>query len=357
MNNNLNNLRILTERSNLLFFSYDLNENKFDYLNAAFELLFRVTSNKVTVEKLWELVHPEDKEYVKKGFFELKSREDKVDGEFRIRINSKEYWLRLHAFYIKENHRQAITGHIEDISAFKEHNLVLNKYSNKKNSILNILSHDLAAPLGSIQNVADLLSRRLKSYDDKEVFNLIEMIGRISRKGTTLIQDFVKQEFLESSAVVLIKRRIDLVEKIQVMIDEYKLSEKDMHKTFIFNHSKEKVLVQADETKFMQVISNLISNAIKFTPIEHGEITIDVREKEHSVVIEVADNGIGIPQKFHTTLFEKFSEARRQGLNGEPSVGLGMSIIKTIVEWHGGEITFKSQENKGATFCIEIPKE
>ena len=67
------------------------------------------------------------------------------------------------------------------------------------------------------------------------------------------------------------------------------------------------------------------------------------------------DTGVGIPEKFHEKLFEKFSTARRTGLKGEPSVGLGMSIIKTIIEWHEGKIWFESQQNKGTTFYIEIP--
>src|SRR5207253_7910739 len=110
-----------------------------------------------------------------------------------------------------------------------------------------------------------------------------------------------------------------------------------------------------DDTKFMQVINNLISNAIKFTP-DGGEITVSLEEKEETVLITVADTGIGIPEKFHATLFDKFSAARRPGIKGEPSVGLGMSIIKMIVEWHQGHIWFDSQENKGTTFYIEIPK-
>jgi two-component system sensor histidine kinase VicK len=110
-----------------------------------------------------------------------------------------------------------------------------------------------------------------------------------------------------------------------------------------------------DDNKFMQVINNLISNAIKFTP-DGGEITVALEEKEESVLIKVADTGIGFLEKYHATLFEKFTQTRRTGIKGEPSVGLGMSIVKTIVEWHQGKIWFESQEDKGTTFYIELPK-
>ena len=108
-----------------------------------------------------------------------------------------------------------------------------------------------------------------------------------------------------------------------------------------------------DETKFIQAINNLISNSIKFTP-DGGTITLNLSVEENKLRIEVADTGIGIPEKFHEKLFDKFNLAGRTGLKGENSVGLGMSIIKTIVEWHEGKIWFKSEENKGTSFFIEL---
>ncbi|RZK35204.1 MAG: ATP-binding protein, partial [Hymenobacter sp.] len=104
-----------------------------------------------------------------------------------------------------------------------------------------------------------------------------------------------------------------------------------------------------------QAVNNLISNAIKFTR-DGSSITLSLEERPEKVMIIVSDNGIGIPERFHAALFDKFSPAGRTGLNGEPSVGLGMSIIKTIVEWHEGRIWFESEETKGTTFYIEIAK-
>lgn len=109
--------------------------------------------------------------------------------------------------------------------------------------------------------------------------------------------------------------------------------------------------------KFIQVITNLVSNAIKFTQ-DDGTISIHVEDKEDTgtLLITIEDNGIGIPDKYHASLFDKFTKARRPGLRKEPTIGLGMSIIKTIIEWHNGKIWFESEENKGTTFYLEIPK-
>lgn len=127
-------------------------------------------------------------------------------------------------------------------------------------------------------------------------------------------------------------------------------------KTFSFVTSCDKVYVSLDDTKFMQVVNNLISNAIKFTP-DGGKITLALEEQDESLLVRVEDTGVGIPQKYHATLFDKFTNARRPGIKGEPSVGLGMSIIKTIVEWHQGKIWFESEENKGTRFFVQIPKQ
>ena len=137
------------------------------------------------------------------------------------------------------------------------------------------------------------------------------------------------------------------------MIEEYKSSELHLHLNFKLNCVFPEIYIMIDETKFMQAINNLISNSIKFTP-DGGTIAVRLSVEENKLRIEVADTGIGIPEKFHEKLFDKFNLAGRTGLKGENSVGLGMSIIKTIVEWHEGKIWFKSKENEGTSFFIEL---
>ena len=105
----------------------------------------------------------------------------------------------------------------------------------------------------------------------------------------------------------------------------------------------------------MQVLTNLISNALKFTP-DMGNISITLTDQDKDILITVRDTGVGIPKDLQPYLFEKFTRAGRPGIKGEPSIGLGMSITKTIIDWHNGQIWFESEENKGTTFYIKIPK-
>jgi two-component system sensor histidine kinase VicK len=186
---------------------------------------------------------------------------------------------------------------------------------------------------------------------------VVSLITQTSKGSIRLIKDFVEQEFLESSQTALITGRVNIVEKLREIMGQYQDSQQNSAKKFILSSSDPSIYAEIDEVKFFQAIINLITNAIKFTQ-DDGVITVHVEDKEDrgTVLIRVADNGIGIPKKYHASLFDKFTKARRPGLREEPTVGLGMSIIKTIVEWHKGKIWFESEEDKGATFYVEIPR-
>lgn len=350
----------LTEHDPRLCFAFDMSSKQFVYANPAFESFFKLSFLQISVKSLLAMVHPQDLDYLTDNFSSLKPGNFKNNVEFRMQLpDLKEYFLRMSLFYSEQpnqqNTEQVLTGYLEDFTVEQDHANKLNEYSNKKNSVLNILSHDLAGPLGSIQNLSALISRKTKSLEDSEVKTWLDLIGTISKKSISMIQELVKQEFLESTGVALLRKRTNLIIALQSLVEEYLQTQEEMKLNFDFQSSTEPVFVEIDEAKFLQAISNLISNAIKFTP-DGGTITLALEETAETVLISVADTGIGIPQKFHSGLFDKFNSARRTGLKGEPSVGLGMSIIKTIVDWHEGKIWFESEEHKGSKFYIEIKK-
>lgn len=345
----------LTDNSDLLFFVYDPAKGGFIYVNTRFLELFGMQAGESHPASLLAMVHPDDQTYVRERFSNV--TDGPVELECRFVKGSDERTLRINARLIIENGRKIITGHAEDITAFVSYNKTLAEHGSKKNAILNILTHDLAGPIGSIGNYCELIRRDLPGEGGQRLRAQIESIQKISKRCTQLIRDFIDQEFLESAGVQLVKRRIDLAGKLSIAADEYQAMEDEMKVRVTYRATNTPVYVALDEDKFMQAIQNLISNALKFTP-EGGTITLDVKEdEERDVIVSIADTGIGIPEKFHATLFDKFSEARRKGLHGEHSTGLGMAIVKTIVEWHGGKVWFVSEENKGTTFYIRIPKD
>ncbi len=191
--------------------------------------------------------------------------------------------------------------------------------------------------------------------ENENLKRLTSLINSSSKRGVTLIQELINAEFLQSSEASIVKYRVDLVGNKNIMIGQYNQSPQAGLHRFSFVTELESLFVIIDVSKFMQVLNNLVSNALKFTP-DDGTITISLEEQGPNVLIKVQDTGIGIPEEMQPHLFDKFTMARRKGLKGEPTVGLGMSIIKTIIGWHNGEIWFESEEGKGTTFYISIPK-
>lgn len=350
----------LIRRTSIILFAYDVESGSITFLNEAFNQIWKRTRESAIANPsiILDTIHPEDKEYLIKEYNELLSGILKHDIEFRIILPGKNVsWLLLNPQLITDQEgRRYVAGLVDDITVAKDNIRNLERFAAKKNSILEILSHDLAGPLANIQALAGLLSESTKEYKNEEVENVIRIISESSARSVRLIRDFVQQEFLESSNAGMVKRRVNLVEKIQEIIEEYKGSEDHINKKFTFATSGDRIYVYIDQGKFMQVINNLISNSIKFTH-DDGLIETVVEEQADGVLIVIRDNGIGIPKQYHHELFDKFTRARRQGLRGEPSTGLGMSIIKTIVEWHEGSIWFESEENKGSTFYIKMPKD
>jgi signal transduction histidine kinase len=115
--------------------------------------------------------------------------------------------------------------------------------------------------------------------------------------------------------------------------------------------------VMADDEKIRQVITNLVSNAYKFTP-EGGTLTLSAKDSGADITVSVADTGIGIPKEFIGQLFERFKQVpgTRQKMGGPKGTGLGLAIAKGIVEAHGGRIWAESEPGQGTTFFFTLPK-
>lgn len=342
-----------------VLFAVQLDIKKIIYLNEAFEKVWQLPRNSIgrNLTSLFDTVHEEDKQHILAAFIAIKNEKKKQSVEFRIVLPDKtQKWIKLNAYVPAKNNQEIVVGNAVDITVEKDYSFTLHEYATRKNSILQILSHDLLGPLGNIQLSTELLAENTGLMKDESTLKVIDIINQNCNRGIKLIRDLINSEFLETADSAFVPQRIDIVQKISTLVDQYKQSPLGLTQRFRFTSSTDKLYMNVDESKFLQAINNLLSNALKFTP-EDGSIDVSIRETdEKNILITVKDNGIGIPENLQPFLFDKFTKARRNGLHGEPSTGLGMSIIKTIIEWHGGRIWFESTENKGTTFYIELPK-
>ncbi|SKB34932.1 sensor histidine kinase [Daejeonella lutea] len=333
-------------------FVYHSGRNEFLHIDDSLGGLKPSERENITPELALSLVHPDDRIYVKEKFIEFLQGSLSGGVDVRVELNGEIHRVRLIPFVIQEDGVDLIAGTVSDITAeWKNHESVL-RYANKKNSILNMLAHDLRGPL----EIANTLVKRIDTkLEDAAHLRDVRTISSILKESIQLIANLIDRELLETVEVELTMKRMDIVMKISEYIEECKRSGSIADRVFEMSSSTKSIYVDLDEAKFMQIMNNLLTNALKFTH-PGGNISVGIEEKQESVVFSFSDNGIGIPDEFHHELFEKFTPARRKGLNGEPSTGLGLSIVKMIVGWHHGKVWFESREHEGTTIFIEIPK-
>ncbi|SHK08785.1 PAS domain-containing sensor histidine kinase [Hymenobacter psychrotolerans] len=351
--------RPLAERSQLLYYIYHLETRRFLYVSPAYETITSRPAAAVNddLPDLLALVHPDDKAYADGCLRHLLRGSFLEDVELRLlHPDGRIQWLCCTAARVSEaDGRTYLSGTIQDTTSAREYRENADRFNKKKNATLEILSHDLAGPFVMMQQLAEFVGEKVVPLQDEMLDGMLRVMKNTCQDSVTLIRDFVDNEFMESANVDLKIERVDLVAELREVLEEYQRSEVNLAKNFLFRPASPRIYVELDNNKVMQVINNLVSNAIKFTP-DGGRIEVSVAEEPSRVLITVADSGIGIPEHLMPVLFERFTPARRPGLRGEKTTGLGMSIIKSIVELHKGRIQCQSVENQGTTFTIELPR-
>lgn len=349
----------MIEQSDETYLIYNIAESRFIYANASYEDITKRSREQLLNDhsSMIEAIHPEDQELAKKVFKHLLRKRTSTILDFRIiRPDKSERWVRVKIYPIIQGKKiEYLIGIMEDDSVRRTSILNMQNINGWKDSVLEILAHDLRGPIGIVKMLASAIDQKLEGNTNKEIHKWTQMIEEISKRNIQLIHTLVKKESLDTAGVEVIKERIDLVWEIAEVMKIYVNSQKDALKQFEFTHSHEKIYAMVDSMKFLQIINNLVSNAIKFTG-DDGEIKVHIEKLEQSALISVSDNGVGIPRKLQPKVFNKYTEAGRKGVDGQESIGLGMWIVKTFTEAHGGSVWLESKEGKGTTVYIEIPK-
>ena len=344
-------MKTLIQSLSNITFIFDLNENNFIYVHPSLSFLIK---EKDSINHIASVLHKDDQKEVLNQFQSFMNGTFNGNCQFRIWHKSKIRWFRVTPQLIALRSENLIFGNAIDITAEVQNLGSIEKYANKKNSILHILTHELKGPLGLARNLSKDLHKRLG--EESFVVSHLNLISRILSQSIHIIEDFTNREFLETVNVELIKKRINIVQKVEEYVAELKRAEEPAQRVFSLTSTDENIYIKIDEAKFMQVLNNLVSNSLKFTR-SGGHISIHITNFRNKVIIDFKDNGVGIPERFLPLIFDEFTDARRKGLRGEATLGLGLSIVKAIVSWHKGRITVKSRENKGTVFSIELPKD
>ncbi|RFZ94505.1 sensor histidine kinase [Mucilaginibacter conchicola] len=226
----------------------------------------------------------------------------------------------------------------------------INTSSQEKDRILRAVAHDLRNPIGGIASLTTIMAEEDYSEEQKEMINLVK---ETSFNSLELINEILEATNLNSVELHPEPTEINGLLSNSVELLKFKAAEKGQE--IILEPLDKQIELVISREKIWRVVSNLITNAIKFSPTG-GTIQVKAFEfEDHKIVIAVKDNGIGIPDKMKDQIFNMFTSAQRPGTAGEKSFGLGLSICRQIMEKHHGKIWFESDVDKGTTFFISLP--
>ncbi len=231
--------------------------------------------------------------------------------------------------------------------------VLLNK---EKNGFLRIAAHDLKNPLFTIKGFAQLINQKFKELSPLEIKEYSNYITDTADQSLQIIINLLDINKIEEGQLKLSYDDIKLDEVISKIIDTYNLKAKAKEIDLVYENRTNNTFIKADGGKIVQVLSELISNAIKFSPFKKSIYlsTYIPSEKKNCVRVEVKDEGPGLTSDDMSKLFTKFSKLSAQPTGDENSTGLGLSIVKYLVEAMGGKVWAESAEGLGASFFVEF---
>jgi PAS domain S-box-containing protein len=316
-------------------------------------------------------LHPQDRDRVRDAQRLARESGEPLEIEYRIISDSgRVIWLQDSYTTVRDEAGRPwyAQGFAVDITARKEaerdretlltqtqaQNERLRKLDRMKDEFIALVSHELRTPLTSIRGYLELL------VDDPETLVLpdlqrdwLQVIDRNAERLLRLVEDLLLTAQANAGALALEKDDLDLAAVIEQAVQAG--APVAAARGISLTSSVETApFVNGDRMRIGQVIDNLVSNALKFTP-EGGRVEVRASARRGVARIEVCDTGMGIPDGEQEQLFERFFRTARAQDEAIPGVGLGLSITKAIVEAHGGRISVRSVEGKGTTFRIDLP--
>lgn len=220
------------------------------------------------------------------------------------------------------------------------------------NQILNTTAHDLKNPLTTIPVRADLI--KMKKNNPEMVDTLCDQIKIASLNMVRIIDELLQVGSMEAGKIHLMLIKVNVPFLVSNVVSMNQPLAERKNQTLHFSYEKD-LYVNADEGKLTEIIDNLINNAIKYSPVDK-HIFIRVKERSGMVMIEVEDQGLGLTLEDKSKLYQRFTRLSAQPTAGENSTGLGLSIVKVLVEAHHGVIRAESEgKDKGCKFIVELP--
>lgn len=229
------------------------------------------------------------------------------------------------------------------------------KLSVIKNDFINNLTHEFKTPIASIALATSMLKRDDEEIDERRRTNYLELIDNESRRLEGQVDKVLQIAMIDSGNFSLDKKELDVHEVIQRVVNGMHLLVNKRKGSIKLHLRAIRSKVMADETHLVNIIYNLVDNALKYT-LDVPEIIITTRDSDQGLEIAIKDNGIGIGEEIQKYIFDKFYRAETGNVHNVKGFGLGLSYVKKIIEAHSGQIDLSSKLNQGTEFRLYIPQ-
>lgn len=295
-----------------------------------------------------KFIHPDDLPVVKNALANAVDRSDIYRAEFRIKRadNGKISWMRSYGRVVEKNNGNStrMVGVMYDIT---ENKLI----EQQKDEFIGIASHELKTPVTSIKVFTEILLEQFEKTGDEQSVELMKKLNNQVDRLTELISDLLDTTKIADGRMVFKRERLDINELIREMIED--ISRTTEKHNFLLQLQKIPI-VTADHERIGQVLMNLLTNAVKYSP-EGGDIKVISEKMPGFIKVTVVDNGIGISTELKSRIFERFYRINNPAMQTYPGMGLGLYISAGIINRHGGNITVESEEGKGSAFSFTLP--
>jgi len=343
-------LKISQQIARVGTWDWDITNNNVIWSEELFDLLEEDPQHcKPSFESLLKKVHSEDRDDVKQQITHALENNLSYRIEYRLTTpNSNTRYVCEKGRIDRNDQRQPIRliGVIVDITEQK-------KLEQMKDEFISVISHELRTPVTSIRGAMGLIAGRALDLNSPQASSLVDIALRNCERLVGLVNDLLDMEKLTAGKMKLNLETHEIAQLVASSVQENQPFAEHYQVTYIVENPCYPGSAKIDAIRFMQIMANLLSNAAKFSPAD-SVVTIRVLKNHDRIRVAVEDHGLGIPEKFHCKIFEKFQQADSSSTRQKGGTGLGLSICKALVERMDGHIDFQTEVNKGTTFFFDL---
>ena len=237
----------------------------------------------------------------------------------------------------------------------RDANVKLREHDRLKNEFVSTVSHELRTPLSIFRNIVSNAMAGVMGKISPKLRKNLQMADESITRLTRIIDDFLNISKIEEGKMKLCLKKLDLRIPVSEVVDSLSPLAADKRIEMKKTTPDYELFVKGDYDRLVQVLTNLIGNAVKFTP-KKGHITVTVEDLDDEVAVAVADDGPGIGEKDLERIFDRFVQVRKNTGPGTHGTGLGLPIARELIEMHHGRVWVESRVGNGAKFCFVLPK-